>query len=232
MKHLFLLSCVLVSLALAQTEVPITSEPSHHLVLQNDYVRVFSVSVAPHAATLLHRHSHDYFFVSLGESHISNEVAGKPPADVHLADGEVRFSEGNFAHVARNLSDQPFRNDAIELLQDEKLRQEHSRWPEGGDKSFPGVRSKVLLVKDTVRVTEVNFDPGAATPSHHHDGPHLVVALSDLSLRSDVEGGGSTTLTLKPGEVKWVDGNITHTVTNESSKPARLVTFEFQSPTP
>jgi len=230
MKCLILLSSLLVSLAIAQTasEVPITSEPSHHLVLENQYVRMFSVSVAPHAATLLHRHSHDYFFVNFGDSHISNEVEGKSPVELHLSDGEVRFAEGNFAHVARNLSDQPFRNDAIELLQDEKLRQAPSRWPtEGGDKTFPGGRSKVLLVRDAVRVSEANLDAGAATPSHHHDGPHLLLAISDLSLRSDAEGGGSTTITLKAGEVKWLDGGLTHTLTNTSSRPARFLTFEF-----
>lgn len=131
---------VLLPLLAAQTmkEVEITSEPSHHLALENSYVRVFKVEVAPHAATLLHRHRHDYVFVSLGLGHISNEVEGKPPVEIRLADGEVRFTDGNFAHVARNLADQPFRNVAIELLQDGKLRQTSSRWPmEGGDKTFP-----------------------------------------------------------------------------------------------
>jgi len=67
---------LLLPLLAAQTmkEVEITSEPSHHLALENTYVRVFKVEVAPHAATLLHRHRHDYVFVSLGPSHISNEV--------------------------------------------------------------------------------------------------------------------------------------------------------------
>jgi len=235
MKRLFLLSSLVVSLAFAQTvtEVPITSEPSHHLVLENEYVRVFRVEIAPHASTLLHRHSYDYFFVTIGDSHISNEVVGKPPVELHLSDGEVRFSEGNFAHVARNLSDQPFRNDPIELLQDEKLRQTLSRWPtEGGDKTFPGGHSKVLLIKDTVRVSEVNLDPKATTPNHHHDGPHLLVAVSDLDLRSDVEAKGSMPITLKAGEVAWLDGGLTHTLINSSSQPARFVSFEFQAPVP
>jgi quercetin dioxygenase-like cupin family protein len=60
-------------------EVQITSEPSHHLVLENEYLRVFKVEVAPHASTLMHRHRHDYVFVTLGDAHVSNEVEGKPP---------------------------------------------------------------------------------------------------------------------------------------------------------
>jgi quercetin dioxygenase-like cupin family protein len=230
MKHLFLLFSLLTSLAISQTapEVETTSEPSHHLAIENEYVRVFKVEVPPHAATLLHRHRHDYIFVTLGDADVSNEVAGKPPVELKLAEGDTRFVEGNFAHLARNLSDKPFRNVTIELLQDEKLRQTRSRWPmEGGDKTFPGGHSKVLFVKDAVRVSETDLDPGATIPSHHHDQPHLLVAISDLDLRSDVEGKGPTRFTLKAGDVKWVQGGFTHTVTNTGSKAARLVTVEF-----
>jgi len=109
---------VLVAFA-AAPEVEITAEPSHHLALENEHVRVFQVEVAPHAATLMHRHRHDYLFVTLGDSHVSNELAGKAPVDLKLSDGETRFTPGNFAHVARNLSDQPFRNVTIELMEDE-----------------------------------------------------------------------------------------------------------------
>jgi quercetin dioxygenase-like cupin family protein len=212
----------------AAPEVEITSEPSHHLAFENEYVRAFRVEVAPNATTLLHRHRHDYLFVTLGDSHVSNEVADKPPVDLKLADGETRFTPGNFAHAARNLSDQPFRNVTIELLQDEKMRTAPSPWPmEGGDREFPGVHVKVLFVRDGARVSAVEIAPGATVPSHHHDGPHLLVAVSDLDLRSDVEGKGPMPAQFKSGAVKWVPGGFTHTLTNVGELPARFVTVEF-----
>ncbi len=210
------------------TEVEITSEPAHHFALENEYIRVFKVEVAPHASTLMHRHRHDYVFVTLGDAHVANEVEGKPPGDLKLSDGETRFVPGNFAHVARNLSDLPFRNVTIELMQDEKLRQTPSHWPEeSGEKTFPGGRNKILFVKDGVRVSEVNLEPGAVVPSHHHDGPHLVVAITDLDLRSDVEGMNPMPGRFKSGDVKWLPGGYTHTVTNVGKSPARFVTVEF-----
>ena len=221
---------LLLSPVLAQTmnEVEITAEPSHHLAIENENVRVFKVEVAPHSATLVHRHRHDYIFVTLGETDISNEVAGTPPLEVKLADGDVRFTEGNFVHVARNLSSQPFRNVTIELLQDEKLRQTRSRWPmEGGDKTFPGGHSKVLLVRDAVRVSEVELAPGAVIPKHHHEGPHLLVAVSDLDLRSDVEGKGPEPWKVKAGDVIWLPASYTHALTNPGAQTARFVTVEF-----
>ncbi|HWZ84215.1 MAG TPA: hypothetical protein VNW47_16425 [Terriglobales bacterium] len=212
----------------AAPEVEITSEPSHHLAVENEYVRAFQVEVAPKAVTLLHRHRHDYLFVTLGDSHVSNEVADRTPVDLKLADGETRFTAGDFAHIARNLSDQPFRNVTIELLQDEKMRTAPSPWPmEGGDREFPGVHVKVLFVRDGARVSAVELAPGATVPSHHHDGPHLLVAVSDLELRSDVEGKSPMPAQLKSGAVKWVPGGFTHTLTNVGKLPARFVTVEF-----
>ena len=220
------------SLNSARAEAPvveITAEPAHHLALENEQVRVFQVEVAPQASTLMHRHSHDYLFVTLGDAHVSNEVQGKAPAELKLADGETRFSAGDFAHVARNLADRPFRNVTVELMQDEKLRQAPSPWPEAeGEREFPGGRSKVLFVRDGARVSQVELQPGGALPSHHHDGPHLMVAVSDLEVRSDVEGQGPMPGKFKSGDVKWLPGGYTHTLTNTGKSPARLVTVEFK----
>src|SRR5580692_6614238 len=172
-RVLFLLLLIPFLYSQTTTEVEITSEPSHHLAIDNEYVRVFQVEVAPHTATLMHRHRHDYIAVTLGDAHISNEVEGKPPVEVNLKNGGAGFTAGNFAHIARNLGEQPFRNVTIELMQDEKLRQNPSPWPEeSGEKTFAGGRTKILFVKDGVRVSEVNIEPGAVTPIHHHDGPH------------------------------------------------------------
>jgi quercetin dioxygenase-like cupin family protein len=221
------LAALLPTLALAQppaSEVAIDAEPHHHLVLENAQVRVFKVEVAPHTATLMHRHGRDYFFVTLGAAEIENDVAGKPPASLKLQDGETRFSTGGFAHIAKDLADTPFRNVTIELLQPAPAT------AGGGDEKpheLPGGTITPVFVKDGVRVSDVRLKAGGAIPRHHHDGPHLVVAVTDLSLRNEVEGQAATTRTLKAGEVAWIPGGITHTVTNLAPGEARLITLEF-----
>lgn len=213
----------------AAPAVEITAEPFHHLALENEWVRVFQVEIPPHASTRLHHHGHDYVFVAVGDSHFSNEVQGKAAVEVQVPDGRATFTPGDFAHTARNLADRPFRNVTIELLQDAKLRQAPSPWPPEaeGNRELPGVRIKVLFIHDGARVSEVELAPGATVPSHHHDGPHLVVAVSDLELRSEVEGKGPVASNLKAGDVKWIPGGFTHTLTNLGRSPARLVTVEF-----
>jgi oxalate decarboxylase/phosphoglucose isomerase-like protein (cupin superfamily) len=64
-------------------------------------------------------------------------------------------------------------------------------------------------------------------PPHHHNGPHLLIAVSDLDLRSE-DGKVATPVQLKAGDIKWVPGSFTHSVTNVGKNAAKLVTVEFQ----
>lgn len=231
------LTLVLATAARAQapsSEVAITAEPSHHLTLENPSVRVFKVEVAPHAATLMHRHGPDYFFVAVGAAELENDVAGKPPVRLTLQDGEVRFTPGGFAHIAKNLAAAPFRNVTIELLR--PAPEASTSGPAATE--APSTRQlsdgtvTLLFVKDGVRVSDVRLKAGGAIPKHHHDGPHLVVAVTDLSLRSEVEGQTPATRQIKAGDVAWIPGGITHTVANTAQAEARMITFEFPTEAP
>ena len=94
MKRLSLCTILLTAITLlaqATSEVEITNEPHHHLAFENEYVRVFKVEVAAHDATLMHRHRHDYLYISLGPADVSNEVEGKSPAQLKLQDGQTGF---------------------------------------------------------------------------------------------------------------------------------------------
>jgi quercetin dioxygenase-like cupin family protein len=216
--------------ALAQpAAVDITAEPHHHVVLQNQYVRVFKVELAPRDQIQMHRHDHDYVFVTVGATEIENDVAGKPPATLKLQDVDTRFLPGGFSHVVKNLANTPFRNVTVEFLQDEKARKTPSaKWgEERGVDILEGGTQDILFVKDGVRVTDVQLQPGASIPKHRHAGPHLVVSLSDYELRSDVVGKSSKTMQQKTGDVSWVPGGYTHTLTNSGKQSARFITLEF-----
>jgi quercetin dioxygenase-like cupin family protein len=227
-RYVLLLAATLATAQAVAPEVEITAEAHHHLTLENKSVRVFNVEVPPHSDTLMHWHRHDYVYVTLGKSEVVNAVKDKAPVTVTLQDGETRFSPAPFAHIARNLSDQPFRNVTIEILEDESLRKSTAQWDEdrGLDILANGTR-QVLFVKDGIRVSEFELQPGAVLPMHHHAGPHLVVAVSDLDIRSDVQGQGPMPGHLKFGDSKWLPGGYSHTLTNTGSKPAKFVTLEF-----
>ena len=210
----------------AAQEVEITAEPSHHAALENSYIRAFKVEVAPHTATLMHWHRHDYIFVTLGDAHLSNEVEGKSPVEAKLYDGDTRFTPGNFAHIARNLGDTPFRNVTIELLQDDKMKSAPSHWDkDSGEETFMGGHRKILFVKDGVRVSQIELSVKAAMPKDENVRPRLLVAISEFELGHNADGKGSAGKVLKPGDMWWSEGSLA--VTNAGSGPARFAMLEF-----
>jgi quercetin dioxygenase-like cupin family protein len=227
---LFLLAATLLS---AQSpEVEIAAEPHHHLAFENKSVRVFNVEVDPNTETQMHWHRHDYFSVNLGNTEISNAVKDKPPATVKFTDGDTRFASATFAHVVRDLSPQPFRNVTVEILDDESLRQSTAKWDEDrGLAVLNNGTKQILFVKDGIRATEFELQPGGVVPKHHHTGPVLVVAITDLALEETIEGQPLTPAhpasPMKSGDSKWLPANLTHTVTNTSTQPAKFVTLEF-----
>lgn len=252
MKSPLLWSVVLCVSAAAQTAAPatveITAEPFHHLVLKNKKVRVFSVEVPPKASTLMHRHKNDYVFVTLGDSEVMNLRQGEKPAELRLNDGDVRFTKGGFAHIARNLKDVPFRNVTIEVLKPARgiVRLATcdvnegiecgfcSTSPEGKQKcEWPGdMKTLPELEKQEqdygVYQFVTHLQPGSTTGMHTHTADHLVVAVNDLELKNEVQGKPAESLRMKAGEVRWVKGGMTHSLTNVGKEPAWMVSFEFK----
>jgi quercetin dioxygenase-like cupin family protein len=221
------------TLAQEQQPVEITSEPSHHLVLENEVVRVFNVTVAAKASTLVHRHNSDYIFVTLGDSDVVSTRVGEKPVPLHLRDGEVRFTPGNFAHAAINEREQPFHNITIELLKastNVKTCTEscvtHPACADAANSSCPS--SEKRISSDQWTISLVTMPPSSRLEKHTHATPHLVVPVSDLDLTQQTDSASSA-IRRAPGEIGWVPGGVTHTLINSSSSPARFVALEFNA---
>jgi hypothetical protein len=235
-RHLlFCLLPILMAAQAAAPEVEITNEPHHHLTLENKSVRVFNVEVDPNTQTLMHWHRHDYIAINLGPAEIENNVKGKPPATAKLPDGDVRFASASFAHFVRDVADYPFRNVTVEILDDANLRNSTAKWDPANNEDrgldvLTNGTKQILFVKDGIRATEFELQPGGIVPSHHHAGPHLFVAVTDL----DILAAPRTTrpefllpARLKSGDSKWLPGNYSQSITNTGPTSAKFVTLEF-----
>jgi quercetin dioxygenase-like cupin family protein len=190
------------------------------------------VTVAPKATTLIHRHNYDYLFVTLGDSDVVSARVGEKPAALQLKDGEVRYTPGNFAHAAINKSDRPFHNITIELLKpSSKVTNCADACSEPAPCGVKEVDNCPTFVRrissDQWKVSHVTLPPSAQLGKHTHTSPHLVVAVSDLDLTSQAESA-SNNIKREPGGLAWVPAGVTHTLTNNSAKPARFITLEFK----
>jgi hypothetical protein len=214
--------------------VPLSEEPHHRLVLQNDFTRVYNVMVPPLDTTLLHQHDYPYLYVTLGPADIINAIVGKPELHQIFEDGEMHYSPGHFAHVARTDSGMPFQNVTIELVHpqgtlknlckdvlpgapldcpEQKAADEKSKTKKSQNEPAAPAEDVLYFETDEIRVDLHRVSSGNdyvdATPKT--DG--LLVALTDANL--DANLGGEHSSFLHGGDVLWLP----------ASKHRRIVDF-------
>jgi hypothetical protein len=207
--------------------VPVDKEPHHHLIFENEYARAFYVEIPGHQETLLHRHDRPYMAVSLGPGDFMNAVEGKPEAHVTLTDGQVLYSKGGFAHVARVTGDGAFRNITVEFLhaQGEPCNRCTRVLADKPAADCPAVNPgllpgppplysiKPLFETDEVRVLSgVLAGKGEWSDDKSNRPARLLLVLDSSSL--GVEVPGQAAKSLKTGEVMWIPADTVPTIRN------------------
>ncbi len=227
MKTSLLLIVLAASFAAAQNVVPVSQEPHHHLVLQNQYTHVYDVTIPPHQSTEWHRHGNDYVAVIVTPSDVENEVLGKssPTGSGHAGVGEVRFTSAPIVHRLVNKGDTASRNVTIEILKKKPAGEQKA---ERGLEVGHGGLSDTVVDNSEVRVQEVQIAPGGMLHKHTHKFPFLVVALSDSDLHNMPQGKPASMAHLKAGEVRWAGPGATHEVMNVGKQEAHFVEVEFK----
>ncbi len=236
MQSFLRLLCALLLCAAARAQapfaVPLPKEPHHHLVLENDYVRVFRVSVPAHDATLLHQHDVPYLYVSLGPADVINAVQGKPEARIVMADGQLGYSPGHFAHIARTDAGSTFDNVTIELLHPQGEPKNRC------DKVVPGETGPCMHERrlnsytnspsfetDEIVVYSVELLPKAG----FQDIPEtdiLLVALDHAEVT--VQISGKPEAKLSGGNSLWLSRRTPQTIQNASDHPSRFLSIKFK----
>lgn len=231
---------VFASAAVAQTPnaVPAAKEPHHHLVLENEYVRVLRVHIPGHSATLLHQHDVPYVYVSLGPADFVNAVAGKPEVHVVMADGQIGYSPGHFAHIARTGAGSSFDNVTIELLK-----------PQGEPKNLcaqiaPGAASgscekkpvsaregrgfslEPQLATGEMQLDLISVELGTQSAPMALQADALLVVLNDSEVQIAVSGKPSKTL--HGGESAWIEASSQPALSNHTKKSASCLLLTFK----
>jgi hypothetical protein len=237
--------------AQAPVAVPVANEPHHHLVLGNDYVRVFRVSVPPHDATLLHRHDLPYVYVSLGPADVSNAVAGKPEARLVMADGQVAYSRGGFAHIARTDAGSSFDNVTVELLHPQGgphnlcakiVDGPAGTCPNPESSATPAHPTPLPSSSELFETDEFVAESGVLAPKSKYADKQpvnsgLLVALAETELKVELSGNVTpnyerASANLKGGEVYWLPAGVKRSITASGKGPARILLLSFKDSGP
>src|SRR6266849_6755691 len=233
--------------------VPISEEPHHRLVLQNDFTHVYIVMVPPLDATLLHQHDHPYLYVTLGPADIINAIVGKPELHQILQDGETHYSPGSFAHIARTDSGMPFHNITIELIHPQgtaknlckevlpgqptdcpqqqaaantaKVNAKGKKTPpESADDDVPYFETDEIRV-DLFKVSSGRDYVDPAPKAHA-----LLVALTDANL--DANLGGEHISFLHGGDVLWLPAGQYRRIVDFLGTRSSFLLISFKDSTP
>lgn len=209
------------------TGVPISQEKHHHLVLENSYVQVYEVEVGPRDATLLYQHVHDYVAIILGDSNLTNAVAGQPVRRVKLADTTVNFNRGMFSHIVTNRGETPFRNIDVELGRAQG--QTSVFFPSidqalaAGDPDSAGMVG--IAESEEMRLAATRVAPGASWSPARDERDRLVVMIDKIH---DTSGPKEHNSPFPAGMLAWVPAGKSWSVTNPSAQPMKLVVLEFK----
>src|ERR1700720_1449387 len=219
--------------------VPIADEPHHQIVLRNDFVHVYSVSVPPLDATLLHRHDLPYLAVSLGATEVENAVVGKPEVRLSLEDGQVTYSPGGFTHAVRTDAGMVFRNVTMELAKPQGTVRNVCKQIVPGPVACPQETAKgkkpaaeaadddiPYLETDEVRVDLITVSGGRDYVETSPKQNAVLVALTNAGL--DVNLGGEYSSFLHEGDVVWLPAGTRRRIVDFLGTRSSFVLVSFK----
>ena len=173
----------------------------HHVILENDDVRIFEVMAAPGDTSPMHTHP-PLVVVSLDKARIRVETPDGSTTIFDLNPAQVLWFE-NVEHSWRVLSGQ-IHLFAVEI----------KAAPGGAPAAIsPGEREAVVvdpthhhvvMENDHVRVFEALAGTGDTSPMHTHP-PTAIVSLGTARMRITVPDGSSSILDLHPAQAFWIE---------------------------
>jgi len=201
-----------------QSPVELSGEPRHHPKFENEFVRLWDVTVPAGDATLWHAHRNDNVVVSFGDVKLRIETLGRDPVESPWKFGEVRFSKATYIHRAMNVGTSAFHNFTIELL----------KAPGGATLTkVPG--REPVFENERVRVFRVTLEPGQSGPMHTHTVPILAIALTPGELEVTTKGKDNPERVSRPeGNVLWRSEAVTHSIKNVGKTRYEGVDIEFK----
>jgi hypothetical protein len=193
------------------------------------------VSLPAHAATLLHQHDVPYLYVSLGPADVVNAVQGRPEARIVMADGQVGYSPGHFAHIARTDAGSTFDNVTIELLKPQGEPRNTCGHVVSGDSEYhcdsPAMRKtrSVDMVSqfhtDEMEASLTRVDGNVQQTTFTPTAGILFVLLSGSGIQTIVKGKPEETLVV--GDVRWLLAGSNNTFSNQSQKTWSYLALAF-----
>jgi hypothetical protein len=164
---------LLVSIASAQ--VPVREEPHHKVVLENDYVRLIDVHIAPNDTTLTHIHAAASVIVFLSKTTIGTQIVGDKPNISDVNPGQTSYAaydEKPIKHRVWNQGAAKFHVMDIELVKQKPNDDSCSIISQKG--------IKLQWVQKLVRTYNIHIEKAKEYEIQKSDCAHLLIDISGI----------------------------------------------------
>jgi len=213
------------------TSVEVAAEPSHHLKIDNEYVRAYFVEVAPGQSTLMHHHGTDYVGVAMGASEVDSLSPDGTVKHITFQDGQVNYAPAGVVHAVTDKGQAPFRNATIELLQNQGhpvCAKNCESDPRAQDWPALPPSAKLIGYGDSFRIIGVTIQPQQTIPITD-PSPHLVVLLTDAQARYAEPGKPPQDVNHHADDILFHQPHPAGaTTTNTGAQEIRLVEIQFK----
>lgn len=233
--------------AMQNRVVPLRDEPHHRLILQNEFANVYTVAVPPNDTTLMHRHDLPYLAVNFGPANITNIVQGQKEATLMLRDGQVIYSPGGFAHIARTNSGSAFRNITVELVKPQGTARNLCKQVIAGPLACPQEKQEQASAKGAAAKKKPAADADDAVPYFETDEVRaevvtvslgrdyveespkqnaLLVAMTNSNVNAEV--GGHQVSFLHSGDILWLPAGESRRVSDFLGTRSNFLLVSFK----
>jgi hypothetical protein len=225
-----LLACVAVSAA-GQSAVDMSADPHHHLLLQNEQVRVFEVRLRQSEQSFV-RHENNFLVVTLTDSDVVMWPEGRSDIESYrFGAGDVRFFFGGRAIGTRNNQTGEYRSITVEFLDPAVTtfgyQAGSGEWNYGDSVLRPPVdphaKFSNSLDLSAAIASDVQLLAGDLLAAPENPSSELLIAVTDFDLRGAVD----LHTRKSSGEVVWLDPGRKYAMRNASAEAARFVWIEI-----
>jgi quercetin dioxygenase-like cupin family protein len=203
--------------------VPVYEEPRHHLVFQNQFVRLLDVHIPAQQATNYHIHANPLVGVTIHDAPSWQQLLGQerqakesPDPDGEPFDNWDR--QRPYTHRVGNFGQNEIHYFASEWLASPGIKSD----------PLPDTATRKLFKEgEHARIYRITLGPGESTETHTHAAPGSTIQ----AIEGDLEDKGSQPAASGgkgEGAWKWRDAGYRHTLRNLGKKAIQVVEIDWR----